>query len=90
MHHFAFFWVETTFPGDPPFVETHGNSGTLDRSAYAFKERNNINSLQKKNIYQKFGGHGPRAPPPLATPLILCDMLLCMQLVFVISIHSTQ
>ena len=27
-------------------------------------QRNNINSLQKENIYQKFGGHGPRTPPP--------------------------
>ena len=44
-------------PGDhPPFMETHGNSGRLGRSAYTFKERNNINSLEKKNIYQKLGG----------------------------------
>ena len=38
-------------PGDhPPFLESHGNSGRLGRSAYTFKERNNINSLEKKNI----------------------------------------
>ena len=36
---------------------------------YGQPQRNNINSLQKKNIYQKFGG-GPWPPwPPLATPL---------------------
>ena len=36
-------------PGDhPPFLETHANSGTLGRSAYTFKGRNNINSLEKK------------------------------------------
>ena len=35
---------------------------------------NNINSLQKKNIYQKLGGgHGPRGP--LATPLALSPLL---------------
>ena len=47
-------------PGDhPPFMETHGNSGRLGRSAYTSNERNNINSLEKKNIYQKFGGPWP-------------------------------
>ena len=49
----------------PPFMVTHGNSGTLPASAYTFKPRNNINSFQEKNIYQKFGGgHGPPGPPP--------------------------
>ena len=48
-------------PADhPPFMDTRGNSGTVGRSAYTFKERNHINSLQKNYIYQKFGGgHGP-------------------------------
>ena len=51
-------------PGDhPPFMQTHGNSGRLRRSAYTFIERNNINSLEKKPIYQKFGGPWPPWPP---------------------------
>ena len=59
-------------PGDhPPFLETHGNSGRLGRSAYTFKERNNFNSLEKKNIYQKFGGGAMAPVAPLATPLSL-------------------
>ena len=60
-----------TFPGPPanhpPFTDTHGNSGTLPRSAYTFKPRNNINSFQKKTFTKSWGGHGPLAP--LATPL---------------------
>ena len=58
-------------PADhPPFLDTHGNSGPLGRSAYTFQERNNINSLEKKNIYQKLGG-GMAPVAPLATPLQL-------------------
>ena len=50
-------------PGDhPPFLETH-------RSAYTFKECDNINSLHKKNIYQKSGGPWPPCPPGYATAL---------------------
>ena len=58
-------------PGDhTPFMETHGNSGTLGTSAYTFKERNNIDSLQKKTFTQKvWGTMAPVAP--LATPLHL-------------------
>ena len=43
---------------------------------YGQPQRNNINSLQKKKIYQKFGGgHGPPAPPWLRHwPL---DMTTC-------------
>ena len=36
---------------------------------YGQPQRNNINSLQKKNIYQKFGGAMAPLAPPLATPL---------------------
>ena len=52
-----FFYISGR-PGDhPPFLVTH-------RSAYTFKERNNINSLHKKTIYQKFGeGSWPPCPP---------------------------
>ena len=65
----AKFWDISAAPGGhPPFMDTHGNSGSLGRSAYTFKERNNINSLEKKNIYQTFGGAWPPWPP-LATPL---------------------
>ena len=50
-------------PGEhPPFLETHGNSGRLGRSAYTFKERNNLNSFHKKTFTNSLGGHGPRAP----------------------------
>ena len=38
-------------------------------SANTFKKHNNINSLQKKNIYQKFWG----ARAPLATPLVVSE-----------------
>ena len=34
---------------------------------YTLKERSNINWLEKKTIYQKVGGHGPRGPPGYAT-----------------------
>ena len=52
-------------PADhPPFVDIHGNSGTLPTSAYAFKPRNNINSFREKTFTESLGGHGPRAPPP--------------------------
>ena len=55
-------------PGDhPPFLEAHGNSGRLGRSAYTFKQRNNINSLEKKTFNKSFWGAWP--PCPLATPL---------------------
>ena len=55
-------------PGDhPPFMETHGNSGRLGRSAYTFKERININSLEKKHLPAVLGGMAPVAL--LATPL---------------------
>ena len=55
----------TTFAGGrpadhPPFMETH-------RSAYTFKERNNINSLHKKTFTKSLGGHGPRGPSGYAT-----------------------
>ena len=59
----AFFDISGAPGGRPPFMDTHANSGTLGRSPYTFKERNNINSLQKKNIYQKFGGPWPPWPP---------------------------
>ena len=45
-----FFYISGRPADHPPFQETHGNSGTLDRPAYTFKDRNNINSLQRKNI----------------------------------------
>ena len=49
-------------PGEhPPFLQTHGNSGGLDRSAYTF----NINSLLKKTFTKSLGGHGPRGSFPL-------------------------
>ena len=59
-------------PGDhPPFMETRGNSGTLGRSAYTFKECNNINSLEKKTFTKSLGGAWPPWPRgPLATPLV--------------------
>ena len=50
-------------------METHANSGTLGSSACTFKERNNIKSLHKQNIYQQFGG-GMAPVAPLATPLV--------------------
>ena len=56
-------------PADhPPFLDTHGNSGILGRSAYSFKERNNINSLEKKPFTKRLGGHDPHGP--LATLLL--------------------
>ena len=69
LNYSSIFYVSGRPADHPPFLETHGHSGRLGRSAYAFKQRNNISSLQKKNIYQKFGGPmapviGPRGPPP--------------------------
>ena len=60
-------------PGDhPPFLETHGNSGTLGRSAYTFKERNHINSMEKKTFTKSLGGgHGPRGLPGYATAFLV-------------------
>ena len=46
----TFFDISGTPADHPPFMETHGNSGRLGRPAYTFKERNNINSMEKKNI----------------------------------------
>ena len=60
----TFLYISGPPGGNPSFMDTHGNSGTLARSAYTFKERNNINSLQKKNIYRKFGGAMAPVPPP--------------------------
>ena len=51
--------------GHPPFIDTHANSGTLPRSHYTFKPRNNINSFQKKTFTKSLGAMAP----PLATPL---------------------
>ena len=52
-------------PADhPPFLDTHGNSGRLGKSAYTFKERNNINSLEKKSFTKSLGGPWPPWPPP--------------------------
>ena len=54
-------------PGDhPPFLEAHGNSGRLGRSAYIFKQRNNINSLEKKTFNKSLGGMAPVPPPGYA------------------------
>ena len=47
---------------DPPFMETHGNSGTLPRSAYTFKPRNNINLFRKKTFTKSLGGMTPLPP----------------------------
>ena len=47
---------------------SRSKSSKLPHFRQIFEERNNINSLQKKNIYQKFGGVWPPWPP-LATPL---------------------
>ena len=44
-------------------MDTHGNSGTLPRSANALKPRNNINSFQKKTFTNSFGGAWPPCPP---------------------------
>ena len=54
----------------PSYLDTHGNSGKIGRSAYTFKERNNINSFQKKNIYQKLGGAWHPWPPGYATAAV--------------------
>ena len=43
--------------------KTHENSGTLPRSAYTFKPRNNINSVRKKTFTKSLGGGmAPLAP----------------------------
>ena len=62
-------------PGDhPSFLETHGNSGTLGTSAYTFKERNNINSLERKNHLTKvWGGMAPVAPWLRHCPVVILD-----------------
>ena len=58
-------------PADhPPFMHPHGDSRSLCRSAYTFKERNNINSLENKNIYQKFGGGAMAPVGPPDSPLL--------------------
>ena len=46
----TFFYVSGAPGCRPPFMDTNGNSGRLGRSAYAFKERNNVNSLHKINM----------------------------------------
>ena len=44
-----------------------------------FKERNNINSLEKKTNFPKVGGgHGPRGPPGYATDPPLHDVHGCL------------
>ena len=56
-------------PADhPPFMDTHGYSGRLARSPYTFKERNNINSLQKKTFTKSWGAWPP-GPPGYATAM---------------------
>ena len=45
-------------------MDTHANSGTLSRSAYTFKPRNNIDSFQKKTFTKSLGGPWPPCPPP--------------------------
>ena len=46
-------------------MDTHANSGTIHRSAYTFKPRNNINSFQKKTLTKSLGGGAwPPWPPP--------------------------
>ena len=70
-------------PADhPPFLETHGPSGRLGRSAYTFKQRNNISSLQKKTFNKSLGGPWPPAPvaPLLATPLVTYLRILRMDI----------
>ena len=49
----TFFYIFGPPADHPPFMDTHGNSGTLPRYAYTFKERNNINSFHTKIVYQK-------------------------------------
>ena len=59
--------LDSGTPADhPPFMDTHADSGTLPRSAYTFKARNNINSFQNKTFAKSLGGHGP---PGYATGL---------------------
>ena len=68
-----FFYISGAPGCRPPFMDTHANSGALGRSAYAFKERNNINSLQKQNLPKVWGDHGPPGPPGYATDSMSCE-----------------
>ena len=62
-----------------PFMDTHGNSGTLPMSAYTFNPRNNINSFPKKTFTKSLGGPWPPWPPPW---LRHCHPLRCVDLSF--------